>query len=475
VKARLSILRHFRGLAAAHASRLADSSAALRQRPLEEVLTAEVIPLLDAVKFLERQAPSILAPRRLGAQGRPFWLTGVQASIQREPLGVILVISPSNYPLFLPAVQVVHALAAGNAVAVKPGAGGSAVMRCVVDLLHHAGLDHRLVEILPEDIPAARAAISAGVDKVVLTGSVATGSAVLEQLAGTLTPAVMELSGCDPVFVSRDADLDRVVRALRFGALLNDGATCIAPRRVFAHRSIATELEGRIAMEFRQDEGTRRPLPLKPEWVAALREALGQGAHLVSGALVGDTHCFAPLVLAGALPEMRLLQDDIFAPVLSLITVTDDHEAIELARHCPYALGATVFSRDIAKARELADQIEAGVVVINDMIVPTADPRIPFAGRHRSGFGSTRGEEGLLEMTTPKVVSVRHSSWLPHLEPRQEGDVALFENYVLAGNALGWSQRVLGTWRLAKGILRRAINRKLDRRTAALTSVDPLT
>ena len=455
LKGRLKILRRFRALAAEHSAKLAALSSSQRDRPLSEALTAEVVPLLEAVKFLEREGPRILATRSLGRRGRPKWLWGVDARVEREPLGVVLVIGPSNYPLFLPAVQALQALVAGNSVLVKPGTGGFKVMRLVVDLLHHAGLDHRLIQVLPEASSAAASAIDAGVDKVILTGSAETGTTVLRHLAQSLTPAVMELSGCDAVFVRADADLDLVVRSLRFGTLLNNGATCIAPRRVFVHQSVATELEGRLARAFADDPAQHQSLRLKPQWAAIIDEALMAGAHLVSGHLQEDGGCQPPLVLAGALPEMRLLQNDVFAPVMSLVTVADDHEALEISRHCPYALGATIFGRSEREARRLANRVDAGVIVVNDMIVPTADPRLPFTGRHRSGFGSTRGAEGLLEMTSPRALTVRRGSWLPHLDPMEPGDVELFENFLRAANALHWRIRWRAGVALMRGIIRR--------------------
>lgn len=455
LRTRLTVLRRFRALAAEHAGRLAALSSAPRARPCSEALTAELVPLLEAVRFVEQRAPRLLATRQLGRNGRPKWLFGVKAEIRREPLGVVLIIGPSNYPLFLPAVQVIQALAAGNAVLVKPGAGGSLVMQSVLDLLHHAGLDHRLLHVLPEASSAAAAAIEAGIDKVVLTGSADTGRLVLTQLAHHLIPAVMELSGCDAVFVRADADLDLAARALRFGTLLNNGATCIAPRRVFVHRSIATELEGRMAQAFAEGASWRPRVQLKPEWAAAVRDALADGAHLVSGALDERDECCPPLVIAGARSGMRLLESDVFAPVMAFITVADDHEAVELARRCPYALGATIFSRHERKARALADRVTAGMVVINDIIVPTADPRLPFAGRRRSGFGATRGAEGLLAMTAPKAVAVRRGGWRPHLDPERPGDADLFADYLLATHAMPWRHRVKAGWRMMRGIVRR--------------------
>jgi hypothetical protein len=140
---------------------------------------------------------------------------------------------------------------------------------------------------------------------------------------------------------------------------------------------------------------------------------------------------------------------------MSLMVVSGDDEALELDRRCPYALGATVFGRDVAQARRLAGAVRAGVVVVNDMIVPTADPRLPFGGLRRSGFGTTRGAEGLLEMTAPKSIAVRRRGVLPYLDAPRPGDEAFFEQFILAAHARGWRARVRAALRLVKLSIRR--------------------
>lgn len=456
LKQRRILLRNFRVLLAENGERLAVASALPRLRPTAEALTAEVIPLADACKFLERQSARLLGPRKLGRAGRPAWLNGVQTEIHREPLGVVLVIAPSNYPLFIPGVQVLQALAAGNAVLLKPGNHGTAAALALSELLRHAGLDHHLVQVLPESIDSVNGALDAGVAKVILTGSANTGAAVLAELAPRLIPATMELSGCDAVFVLADADLDLATRALTFGLRLNQGATCIAPRRVFVHCSVATEFEGRLAAALAADNAPTIPLPLRSDIRRSLEDALARGAHLISGKLIPTGEAIAPFVVAGATNAMSLLHEDLFAPLMSLVTVADDHEAIELSRQCPYALGATVFSRDELSAREFAQRIRAGLVIINDVIAPSADPRIPFGGRGLSGFGVTRGAEGLLEMTSPKVVSVRRSRFLPHLDAPGEQDQSLFQNFLLLVHGRGLARR----FKALKNIVRLAQTRK---------------
>jgi len=462
---RLELIRELRRLIAERAPQLAEASACARQRPALESLTAEVLPLAEACRFLEREAGEVLAARPLGKRGRPLWLAGVRSEIHREPLGVILIMGPGNYPLLLPGVQLVQALAAGNAVLLKPGIGGTPAAQALVELVVRAGFDPQLVALLPESNEAARCAISARPDKVMFTGSAATGENILGQLARHLIPATMELSGCDAVLVRADADLDLVVRALAFGLRLNAGATCMSPKRVLVHRSVATELEGRLAQNLCRRRGNESrpsihsPCLLTPAATERLRpvvdEALARGAHLIAGEINDDGSITLPLVLGGVSPSSRLLREDIFAPALAIVTVADDHEAVFRANDCPFALAASIFSRDESAARLLAARINAGAVTINDLIIPTADARLPFGGRGRSGFGVTRGAEGLLELTTPKVVTVSRGKFRPAFDSAQPGDETLFNAYLRLAHGRGLKSRWAALISLIRTISRR--------------------
>ena len=236
VRERLAVVRRLRGIVADRAKAFAESV----PRDPAETLVAEVLPLAEACRFLEREAESLLAPRRLD-HGRPLWLQGVSLEIHREPVGTVLVIGPANYPLFLPAVHTLQALVAGNSVLLKPGTGGFLPMQMLTTFLAEAGLPSGVLTLLGEDPQEAQDAITKGVDKVILTGSNATGQAVMRTLAEHVTPSVMELSGCDSVFVLGDADLDLVAGAVRFGLTLNEGNTCIAPKRIYVARALAAE------------------------------------------------------------------------------------------------------------------------------------------------------------------------------------------------------------------------------------------
>ncbi len=447
---RLALVRRARHRIAEGVDRLADSVHVPQRPGRSQTLSAEVLPLAEACRFLEREAGTLLAPRSLGGRGRPFWLRGSEVELQRQPWGVVLIIAPANYPLLLPGVQALQALVAGNAVVLKPGRGGRPAAQALAEILLRCGLPSDLLAVLEEQPEQAVAAMRSGVDKVVLTGSYQTGRDVLGQLAATVTPAVMELSGCDAVFVRADADLDLVVRALTFGSTLNGGFTCIAPRRVFAHESVMGELRTRLARAAAEAAAVPLDAQVKGRLEEWIREAVGRGATLCSGRLPLDERT-RPLVVADVFPASPLMREDIAAPVLSLVAVNSDDEALALAAACDYELGATVFGQ-AAGSRAVAERVRAGVVVINDMIVPTADPRVPFGGRGRSGFGVTRGAEGLLEMTRAKTIILRRGRFRPHLDPVGPREQQLLEAFVQVAHAASLRTRMRAAWQIVKTI-----------------------
>jgi len=400
-----------------------------------DTLVAEVLPLAEAARFLLRQAPSLLAPRRPRG-GRPLWLLGVRSRIHREPHGVVLILAPGNYPLFLPGAQALQALAAGNAVCVKPAPGCEAPMQALAGLLREAGLPDGVFQLL--DPAMGEAAVRGGFDHVVLTGSAETGRRVMEAAAATLTPTTMELSGSDAVFVLPGADLDLVASCLAYGLRLNGGATCIAPRRVFVMQADAAALEAKLLARL-----PGIPLAAVPPDVVVRLSALVDQA-VADGARVASTGDGRPTVVADTRPGMELLQQDVFAPWLALAPMADPEAALVAAADCPYALGASVFG-PTTTAQAMARRVFAGSVCVNDLIVPTADPRLPFGGRGRSGFGTTRGAEGLLGMTVAKTISERHGRFRPHLSAPAKNEAAQFA---------GMTALLHGGWRTRWGALR---------------------
>lgn len=446
VPERIAVLRRARHIFAECTSDLCDAISPDLARNAADTRVAEILPLVAACRFLECEAATILAPRRLGRGGRPFWLGGITSEVHRVPMGRILVIAPSNYPLFLPGVQALQALAAGNAVVWKPGRGGRAVATLFASVLREAGLPDGLLDVTDESVGAAQSVIAAGVDKVFFTGSAASGKAVLRQLAETLTPCVAELSGCDAMLVLPSADLSRVVKALAFGMRLNGSATCMAPRRIIfigADERRRRNFLDSLTTALDWVKGVELPESVRQQLQLVVEDAWLLGAQ-VHGKVEAEQQ---PILIAGATPEMLAARTDIFAPLLAMMDAATVDEAIALYEACPYALTASVFTgvnkKDEREARLLANQITAGTVTINDLIVPTADPRVPFGGRRGSGFGTTRGAEGLLEMTAAKTVSLRRGGGTRHYDATTRAHEALFDGVIQASHGRGWRRRIL--------------------------------
>jgi acyl-CoA reductase-like NAD-dependent aldehyde dehydrogenase len=443
LRRRLAVLRRARHRVAADAEHFARTVPGMQPgalyRSVADTLVAEVLPLVEACRYLEREAAWILAPQYLSSHSRPFWVGRVGVRTTREPVGVVLIISAANYPLFLPGVQVLQALASGNAVVWKPAPGGANAAQALRDVLVACGLDPALLQVLDDSSEAAIPVIEAVVDKVFLTGSAATGSVVLRQLAPHLTPAVMELSGCDAVFVLPGANAERTVAALLFGLRFNGSATCMAPRRLF----LVGDQRECLRMLLEQLK-TLSPVPLPLTTRAQLME-LYEDAQRRGGSLLSDESSagLRYAVIFRATADMKATQSDVFAPLLSVFEVLDVDSAIALNARCRYALTAAVFGPE-AEAQNLASQLPVGTVLINDLIVSTADPRVAFGGRGSSGFGITRGREGLLEMTTLKTIVNQRSRGLHAYRPTTLQHLPLFAAYLQMVHAETWRERWTG-------------------------------
>ncbi|MFC5860909.1 aldehyde dehydrogenase family protein [Acidicapsa dinghuensis] len=467
VARRVKIVRSLRHLIAADATTVAEtvplSLPGSLHRTVADTLVSEVLPLLETCRFLEREAESILRTRHVGDDGRPVLLGRVTAEVQRAPWGIVLILAPANYPLLLAGVQTLQALVAGNAVLWKPAPDTETCAFALKTLFAESGLDAELLTILPSDIASAEAAFASGVDHVILTGSAQTGRAVLHQLAETLTPSTMELSGCDAAFILPGADLDHAVRALAFGLRFNGSATCMAPRRIFLvdlSQPEAARFESSLAAALAEIGPVALPPAIEKQLRAMLDDAGEQTAEIMLDGLAEanskassnpEVGCRATLITR-ATPALRSMQEEIFAPILSVMRAASSEEALAAYAACPYALTASVFGSE-REARRFAHQIRAGNIVINDLIVPTADPRIPFGGRGQSGFGVTRGTEGLFAMTTPCAIQSQKKVMPKVYESTSSRHVPLFAGLALVIHGSGFKQKWKGFFTVVRNAL----------------------
>ncbi len=454
VRHRVKCFKNLRHALAARANEFAALIVAAKDCSTAEALASEVLPVLDAIRFIERNLSRVLKPRRIGARQRPAWMVGVKLAIYREPLGNVLVIGPRNYPFFLPAVQALQASAVGNAVFIQPAPNGVELMRRLCELCAAAGVGSGAMLVRPA---AHSSPINdlAAVDHVVFTGSRATGLKVMASAAERGIATTMELSGHDAVFVLPGADLELVARAMRFGLSLNRSETCIAPRRLFAQRAEIEKLLPYLEKECGNLEAKPISRPGAQRLRSLAQDALDRGARLLCGGPDANQRNEAkPVVLVNVPAEADVLRHEAFTPILAVSEVDSMDEALELDNECGMALGASIFG-PAGAARRFAGRVKAGCVVINDVIAPTGDARLPFGGRNDSGFGVTRGLEGMIAMTQIKAIATRggRSQFRPHYDLANGMDAAIFMEYIRSVHGKSLRERLGSAMRLIKSAI----------------------
>jgi succinate-semialdehyde dehydrogenase/glutarate-semialdehyde dehydrogenase len=398
-------------------------------KPRQEGVFHEVGLLASLVTHFARRAPKLLTARSFV----PSVLKYRRSRVHYEPRGVVGIISPWNFPLVIPFGDAFTALFAGNAVVIKPSEHAPLIALEMKKVWDESGLDPDLLQIVPGRGETGQALIESGVAKIVFTGGVETGRRVAAACGQALVECVLELGGKAPAVVCADADVELTARAITFGGFFNAGQACISIERVLAHESVYDALVEQISQHTRalrlggpEGEWDVGPLIFPKQGAVAealIRDALARGAQLRTGGKRAERRgdFFEPTVLAGCTNEMRVMREEIFGPVLPIMKVRDDEQAIEIANSVPLGLNAYVFSKKTAHARSLAKRLEVGSVVINDVLSDYGSPEAPFGGVKNSGYGRTHGEESLRAMCTPKHVSEDRFTppirpWFPYTE-----------------------------------------------------------
>jgi succinate-semialdehyde dehydrogenase/glutarate-semialdehyde dehydrogenase len=374
-----------------------------------------------------------------------YGLMGRSSYLVYKSLGVVGIISPWNFPWATPLDEIVMALIAGNAVVLKPSELTPLTALKIGEVFNQARLPEGLVEIVTGDGSTCAALVEAGVDKIMFTGSVATGKKVAEAAARHLTPVVLELGGKDAMVVLGDANLENAARAAVWGGFANAGQACASIERCYVHESIAREFTERVVDETRKlkvgppegeavDVGSmtnERQLRIVEEHI---QDAVEQGARIETGGRrVENTEGWfhEPTVVTNVDHSMDLMRDETFGPVLPIMTFKTDDEAVRLANDSIYGLTASVFTSDIGRGRRIAERIDAGTVMINEVVYTHAIAQTPWGGVKQSGYGRTHGKPGLLELVSAQHIHVNRVPWLPDVWWfRYTGDAAdLFRGF----------------------------------------------
>lgn len=389
--------------------------------------TIEVMTVVEHLRYQLKHASPLFRPRRVSTG----WMVWKQAFIYREPLGVVGVISPWNYPFILAMTPTMTALFGGNGVVLKPSEFTPYSGLLVEELVRDAGLPEGLVQVVIGRGVTGEALVRSGVDKVFFTGGSRTGRSVLAAAADSLTPVVLELGGKDPAIVLEDADLERAARGIVWGAFLNAGQTCISLERVYVVEEVYDAFLREVLAQVRKlRAGSTHGVEVGPmttpaqlKWVEdQLAEAVEGGAIVVTGGGRTDpaSNVLHPTVLTGVNPDAGILREETFGPVLPVVQVKDAEEAVQQANEGKFGLSASVWTQDRSRGISLALRLRAGAVCVNDALVNFGVPSLPFGGVGESGFGRSNGEEGLKEMTRTRSVLVdrlgleREPWWFPY-------------------------------------------------------------
>jgi succinate-semialdehyde dehydrogenase/glutarate-semialdehyde dehydrogenase len=423
-------------------------------KPRQEALVHEVMVIADLATYYCRNAGRILAPQDI-----PLHLLRHRRSVVHfVPRGVVGIISPWNFPFVIPMGDVFAALITGSAAVVKPSEVTPLTMKKAKEIYDSTGLPEDLFGVVTGYGSTGHALIEAGIQKLVFTGGVETGKRVAAACGAKLIPCVMELGGKAPLIACADCDLERTARAIVYGGFANAGQVCISVERVYAHKDIYDPLVARMktlvgelrvgdpAKDFFDVGAIIFPRQIEVSELH-IDDAIKKGAELVAGGhrKPGPGQFFEPTLLAGCNDSMTVMNEEIFGPIVPVQKVESDDEAVRKANASHLGLNAYVFTRDRKKGQRLAERIEAGSVVVNDVFVNYAAPETPFGGIKQSGFGRVHGDDALRDMAERRHINYERIT-APAKDPLW---------YPYTPKSFQWTQRGLRVLFRGNGIIQR--------------------
>jgi len=416
VRRRIAVLKKFQRLLQEQKSGVAKLITREVGKPYVESLSTEVIVVLDAARFLIENAFRLLKDEPL-RHGNLTMKTKA-GCLLREPYGVIGIISPWNYPFSIPAIETLAALAAGNAVVIKPSEFTSLIVLQLASLLQQAGVPKDVLQVVVGDGPTGSALVNSPVDKLVFTGSVPTGKRIAQAAAARLLPVLLELGGKDPMLVLEDANVDVASSGAVWGAFVNAGQTCLSVERCYVQRNLYQPfLEACVqkTKQLRVGNGMNPETDIGPMIherqlhivESQVEDAKARGARVLTGGSrlpeLGPNF-YAPTILADVTHDMRIMREETFGPVLPIMPFETEQQAIQLANDSEYGLAASIWTRDSSRGEALARRINAGAVQVNDTVSSFGISEAPHGGVKSSGIGRTHGRFGLEEMVRFKYV-----------------------------------------------------------------------
>lgn len=391
-------------------------------KPIAEALSMEIAPVLDLMQHFARNTKKFLKPRKINIG--LYGVLGRTSKIVYQPLGVVGIIPAWNYPFSIPLGEVVISLMAGNTVVLKPSELTPFVGLKIGELCRKAGIPENVVQIVTGDGKTGAALVESAPDKIMFTGSVATGKKIAELAAKNLTSVVLELGGKDPMIVFKDANLELAADAAVWGAFCNSGQSCSSVERLYVEEAAAAKLTNLIVEKTRKltqsagniestDIGamsSEKQLKIVADHVESFEK---DGGKILTGGKSKNLF-YEPTVISGANNSMRAMQEETFGPTLPIAIFKTEDEAIKLANDSEFGLTASVWTKDLSKGKRVAEKIEAGTVCVNEVLYTHGIGQTPWGGFKNSGNGRTHGIEGLMELVQSQHIHVNHFAVLPN-------------------------------------------------------------
>ncbi len=434
-------------------------------KPIAEALSMEIAPVLDLMQYFARNAAEILKPERINIG--LYAALGRTSKIIYKPLGTIGIIPAWNYPFSIPLGEVVMSLMAGNTAILKPSELTPFIGLKIGEIFEKASLPENVLQVLTGDGRTGAALVDSGIEKIMFTGSVATGKKIAESAAKHLTSVVLELGGKDPMIVFSDANLELAAQGAIWGAFCNSGQSCSSVERLYVEESIAEEFTKLIVEKtkrLRQDSGDKettdvaamsseRQIQTVEDHVESFR---AEGAKILTGGKRNVNFkgaFYEPTVIGGATNQMRGMREETFGPTLPIATFKTEQEAIDLANDSDFGLTASVWTKDLTKGKRMAEKILAGTVCVNEVLYTHGIGQTPWGGFKQSGYGRTHGNSGLMELVAPQHIHVNrvlltpNAWWLPY-SPLAVETFRGFARYFASGS-------LLQTMKLAPQLIKR--------------------
>ncbi len=396
-------------------------------KPVAEALFAEIAPVLDLMQYFAKNSEKLLRPekRGIGLLG----LMGRSSTIIYKPMGVIAIISPWNFPLSIPLGEVVMALMAGNTVVLKPSEITPLIAEKIAEIFRVANLPKGVLQVVTGDGKTGAALVDTAPDKIMFTGSVATGKKIAEAAAKNLTPVVLELGGKDPMIVFADADLEKASSAAVWGAFTNSGQACSSVERLYVQNKVAdkftkmvVEKAKKLAQGFGSDPDVEIGSMSSEDQIKIVEDHVEEfkksGAEILTGGKRNENFegiFFEPTVIKDVTNKMRPMREETFGPTLPIAIFETEDEAITLANDTNFGLTASVWTGDLTRGRRVAEKILAGSVTVNEVLYTHGIGQTPWGGFKDSGYGRTHGKEGLMELVGVQHIHVNRFLYTPDI------------------------------------------------------------